>query len=77
MAKIQKGRSSRGQNNITYGGSNRGEHNILKYNSKVVYFKNTTITKTYVDYFTIIIKKWENGQSQWLIFNSWINLCLR
>ena len=39
---------------IQKGRSNRVEHNILKYNSKV-YFQITTITKTYVDYFTNII----------------------
>ena len=57
MIRIIKGRSSRIENKITYGGSNRegGGHNILKYNSKVVYFQNTTISKTYVDYFTIIM----------------------
>ena len=41
--------SSRVENKITYFRSNRGgvtEHNIQKYNSKVVYFQNTTISKT-------------------------------
>ena len=78
---IPKGRSSRVENNITYAGTNRGgggKHNILQYNSKVVYFQNTTITKTYVDYFTIIImEKMDKHNDVWLIFNSCINLCLR
>ena len=54
------------------------EHNIIKYNSKVVYFQNTTRTKTYVDYFTIIISgKMNLHNGIWLIFNNWMNLCLR
>ena len=54
------------------------EDNTLKYNSKVVYFQNTTISKTYVDYFTIIISgETDKYDGVWLIFNSWINLCLR
>ena len=42
----------------------RGEHNILKYTNKVVYFQNITISKTYVDYFTMIII-FKNRQAQW------------
>ena len=80
MVIIQKGRFSRVENKITYAGSNRvwGEgggwlliHNILKYNSKVVYFQNTTISKRYVDYFTIIISgKMDKHNGVSLIFAS-------
>ena len=57
MVIIIKGRSSRVENQITYGGSNRGGGgNIITCNVVVVlFFQNTTISKTYVDYFTIII----------------------
>ena len=55
-----------------------GKNNILKYISKVVYFQNTTISKTYADYFTIIIiRQMDKHNGVWLIFNSWINLCLK
>ena len=54
------------------------EHNILKYNSKVIYFKNTTINKTYVDHFTIIKSgKTDKHNGVWWLFNSWIRMCLR
>ena len=60
------------------GGGGGVEHNIFKYDSKVVYFQNTTISKTYVYYFTIIISvKTDKHNGVWLIFISWIDLCLR
>ena len=43
------------------------EHNILKYNSKNVYFQNTTISKTYVDRLFYNHHKWENRQAQWCL----------
>ena len=37
-------------------------HNILQYTSKVVYFQNSTISKTYVCYVTIMLYKYDKVQ---------------
>ena len=43
-----------------------GEHNILKYTSKVVYFQNTTLSKSLCRLFYNHPNK-TNGQAQWCL----------